>query len=114
MEIKKYPEEPFSDLFLEMNITSSHDKDEFFTAISFFTNECEKIAKDQILEEGNEISAYFNWRAIESDRYFKIFFTYYHSEELYVGIDNFEEISKEVYVDTYNEIPNEDCGCNGE
>lgn len=114
MEIKSYPEEPFNDLFLEMNLTSTYDKDEFFTAISFFTNECEKIAKSQSLGEGAEISAYFNWRAIESDRYFKIYFTYYHSEELYVGVDNFEEITKEEYIDTYNGIPNEDCGCNGE
>jgi hypothetical protein len=115
MEIKTHPEEPFSDVLNEMNIISQYDREEFFTAILFFTNECEKMAKLQDVGIGGEISAYFNWRAIETDKYFKVFFTYYHSEELNVGVDDFEEISKEEYVDTYgDDILNDDCGCNGE
>jgi hypothetical protein len=112
MDTENLIEKPFSDVLNEMNIVSTYDQEEFLTAILFFTNECENMAKEQDLGLGGEISAFFHWRAIESDRYFKIYFTYYHSEELNVGVDDFEEISKEEYIDTYGDDSlNEDCGC---
>ena len=44
-----------------------------------------------------ELEGFFNWRAVGAEKYFKILFTYFHSEELLVNIDGFEELTREQY-----------------
>lgn len=112
MEIKGYPEEPFKEALDQMEIESPFDREDFFHHISYFADVCYKSCNDQNLNFGTEMEAYFNWRAIESEKYFKVYFSYIHSEDIIVVVNGYEELTKEDYVEAFGSITDEDCNCN--
>ena len=115
MEIKSYPEEPFKEAMEEMSVTSEVDKEHFLNTISYFAEECYKMASSQGLNPMEELEGYFNWRAIEAEKYFKIYFSYFHSEDILISVNGYDELSKEEYMDSYgNNEDDEDCDCNKE
>ena len=112
MNIQSYPEEPFKDVMEEMFIFSQMDRENFLTTISFFAEQCYDMGKKQELKEMDELEGYFNWRAIETDKYFKIYFSYFHSEDLLISVNGYEELTREEYIDSYGNENEEDCDCN--
>ena len=112
MNIQSYPEEPFKDVMEEMSITSTMDRENFLTTISFFAEQCYDVGKKQNLKEMDELEGYFNWRAVESDKYFKMYFSYFHSEDLLISVNGYEELTREEYIDSYGNENEEDCDCN--
>jgi hypothetical protein len=115
MEIKSYPEEPFKEALDEMKVYSEVDKESFLSTISFFAEQCYEMAKKQGLKPMEELEGYFNWRAIESEKYFKIYFSYFHSEDILISVYGYDELSKEEYMDSYgSDEDDEDCDCNKE
>jgi hypothetical protein len=113
MNIKSYPEEPFKDALDEMFVSSDADRENFLTTISFFAEQCYEMGNKQNLEPMAELEGYFNWRAVESDKYFKVYFSYFHSEDLLISVNGYEDLTREEYIDSYgNENEEEDCDCN--
>lgn len=113
MEIKSYPEEPFKEAMEQMNVTSEVDKEHFLNTISYFAEECYKMASNQGLNPMEELEGYFNWRAMEAEKYFKIYFSYFHSEDILISVNGYDELSREDYMDAYGDNSNdEDCDCN--
>lgn len=112
MDIKSFPEEPFKDVMDEMFISSSMDRENFLTTISFFAEQCYDMGKKQDLKPMEELEGYFNWRAVETDKYFKVYFSYYHSEDILISVNGYEELTREEYIDSYGNESEEDCDCN--
>jgi hypothetical protein len=115
MEIKYYPEEPFKEVLDEMGVITSFDREEFFKVISMYGEELDRIATEQKLEEMQELEGFFNWRSIEPEKYFKIYFSYYNSKDLLIAVNGFDELSREQYLEEYgSDSINDDCGCDKE
>lgn len=112
MDIKSYPEEPFKEALDEMYVDSSTDRENFLTTISFFAEQCYDMGIKQNLKPMDELEGYFNWRAIESDKYFKVYFSYYHSEDILISVNGYDELSREEYIESYGISDDEDCDCN--
>lgn len=112
MNIVSYPEEPFKEALDEMSVNSQIDRENFLTTISFFAEQCYDMGVKQNLNPMDELEGYFNWRAIESDKYFKVYFSYYHSEDILISVNGYDELSREEYIDSYGINDDEDCDCN--
>jgi hypothetical protein len=112
MDIKSYPEKPFKEALDEMNVNSVMDRENFLTTISHFAEQCYNMGVNQNLKPMEELEGYFNWRAIESEKYLKIYFSYYHSEDILISVNGYDELSREEYIESYGISDDEDCDCN--
>lgn len=89
--IKDAGQLPYHLVLNDMNITDEVTQIEFVDTTLMFAQNCNGIAKNNMYPIGQRMDGHFNWRTIAPARFFKVHFSYYHSEELIFVIRGWEE-----------------------
>ena len=88
-------DEPYSQVLDDMGIISQDTRKEFIESTILFANNCNKIANENNYPINQQMDGYFHWRTFSPATFFKIHFSYYHSQELFFAIRGFETLSME-------------------
>lgn len=97
-KIKENNDFPYKVILDDMQIKSEQTRREFVDAALMFANNCYGAASQQGMNEHEQLQGYYHWRTFEPARFFKIGFTYYHSQELIFAINMVEELTLEQYM----------------
>jgi len=97
----------------DMGVERGEDREYFLGIISMFAELMNKDANKRKLEASEELSAFFHWRIVNPQKFFKVHITYIHSEEWLMRVDGFETMTFEEYMDSILQEPefDHDCGC---
>lgn len=88
---------PYETILNDMGVFEEISIDDFMEISLLTANNCYGIAKQKSLDFNTPIEGSFLWKSISPVKYFKIYFTYIHSEDLLFAIDGFEELSQEEF-----------------
>lgn len=106
-EILNNREFPYKKVLDDMGVESMEARYEFLDSAQLFANNCYKAAISNNYPLGTPIQGLFHWRTQNPSKFFRVHFTYYHSEELIFVINGFDKLSLEEYMDSLNqEMPN--------
>lgn len=94
--------EPFQQILDDMEIEAQQTRQEFIEVVILFAKNCYNVAKQKNSQYFTEFKGEFNWRTLEFPKFFKIYFTYIHSEELLFVINGFEILTLEIYMASLN------------
>jgi hypothetical protein len=101
---------PFAEYLQSIGITDTITQAEFAHFAYMFASNCFNIAIQSKMNVGEELQGYFHWRTHEPSRFFKVHFSYWHSDDLVFGINKFEEQTFEKYLQSNSEEKSNEIG----
>lgn len=101
---------PYAEILDDLNITDELHRIEFVEFARMFASNCYRIAKEANMGEHEELKGYYHWRLLDPAKFYKIEFTYYHSEDLIFAINSVEILTFEGYMKSVNTQKNNQIG----
>jgi len=89
--------EPYCKVMDDMGLKLKTNREDFIDTTLLFAENCYQIAKKNAYPYKQQMDGHFNWKTSSPSVYYKVYFSYFHTEDLVFAIRGYEEISMEDY-----------------